>query len=163
MMVALRPGLGNGRSSGVFGDVEIPGRVPRLASDRRFHHPGYELLRSITSEEVALTGLLAVEDATTLLESGLAGLARKKGRSPRTVRRHLGAVDVTSAVLVRRIRVRMTYASLAAGLPLSIVAKWLGFANSVTYRRFICRATGLSVRALRSRVRQSAVFHVPEA
>jgi hypothetical protein len=111
----------------------------------------------IVRDEVAAVGMLDVEEGLCLLESGLDGLARRFGCSVRTARRRLSAARLDSSALVLRTRIRMTNIAIAMGLPLSIAAKWLGFADAVTYRRFICRVMGSSVRELRRRVRESAV------
>ena len=158
MMVALRPGLGNVRSSGVLGDVEVPGRVPRLASDRRFHHPGYELLRSIVREELPAGGLLDEESGLLLVAAGVEAAAEQKGCSERTVRRRLEANEQTARELVSRIRLRMSETALGNQGPVSLLAKWLGFASPDGYRRFIRREFGVSVKELRRRVRQSTVY-----
>lgn len=154
MMVALRPGLGNVRGSGVLGDGEVSACVP----DRRFHHPSYELLRSIVREEIGSAAQLDEDEGIRLLSSGLNGLAQTSGRSERTIRRGLQRSGIKVADVVRQIRLRMTREAIERGLLLHVVAKWLGFASAVTYRRFIRRETGSSVRSLCRRDRGSAAF-----
>lgn len=157
-MVALRPSLGNAKGSGVLGDGEVPAYVPPPTPDRRFHHPSYELLRSIVREEIGSAAQLDEDEGIQLLASGLNGLAQRRGRSERTTRRGLQRSGIRVADLIRQIRLRMTREAIERGLLLHVVARWLGFASAVTYRRFIRREAGSSVRSLRGRGRESAAF-----
>lgn len=157
-MVALRSGLGNARSSAVLRDVEVPDRVPRLAKNRLFHHPGYELLRSIVREETPAGGALDEESGLVLVAAGIEAAAERQDCSERTLRRRLEANEQTARDLVRRIRLRMIEAGLANQVPISLFSKWLGYASPHACRRYIRREFGLSVKELRDRVRNCTVF-----
>lgn len=125
---------------------------------RRFRHPGYELLRSISREEMSIGGVLDEEDGLLFVAAGLKAVAERKGCCVRTVRRQLVAAGVIGGDLVHRIRLRMTETALENRVPVSLLAKWLGFASPDAYRRFIRREFGVSVKKLRCRVRESTVF-----
>lgn len=145
--------------------VESGLEIGKNAAARRRPIPssGLDALRLIVSEEVAATGAFDLEDGLVLLRSGMAGLARRTGRSVRTLQRQLSAAGLSSTAIARQIRLLMTIAALAMDLPLNVVAKWLGYSSAVTYRRFVHRTAGQSMRDLRPRVRNCAAFLTPRA
>lgn len=137
-------------------------RVRHVPAACRFRHPGYELLRSISREELSVGGVLDEESGLLLVAAGIKAVAKRKGCCERTVRRQLMAVGVVGRDRIRRVRLRMSETALGNQVPLSILAKWLGFASPDAYRRFIRREFGVSVKGLRRRVRERLVCSANE-
>lgn len=119
-------------------------------------HPSYLVVATAIREECRVEQIVGEETAVLLLQEGLEGAAERKGRSERTIRRRFEERGVRVSDFVERIRVRVTGEVLRQGLPLSIVARWLGFGSAATYRHFIQRRLGLGVRGLRRRLRERA-------
>lgn len=119
-------------------------------------HPAYQIVRKVAQEESQVERIVGEDTAVHLLEGGLRAVAARKRRSERSIRRLFEEGGTRASALIERIRVRVTEQVLHQGLPLSIVARWLGFNDAVTYRRFIRRRFRSGVLDLRRRVRESA-------
>jgi AraC-like DNA-binding protein len=139
------------------------GQVSRSPGNptRPTHRPGSEVFRAIVSRESESAGVLSNEDVLTLLQTGMSGFARRRGCSVRTAQRRLAEAGLQSETVVRRVRLKTALASLEMGLPLHVVARWLGYTTAVTFRRFVHRATGTSLKVLREHGRNCAVFLHP--
>lgn len=139
------------------------GQVSRSPGNptRSRHRLGFEVFRAIVSREIESARVLSVEDVLTLLQTGMSGFARRKGCSVRTAQRRLAEAGLQPRTVVRRIRLKAALASLEMGLPLHVVARWLGYTAAVTFRRFVRRATGTSLKVLRERGRNGAAFLHP--
>jgi AraC-like DNA-binding protein len=114
----------------------------------------------IVRETVVTKGVLAEAEALVLVSSGVEAAARLVGVSGRTIRRRCEVAGVSVSVLVHRVRLDATSRVFRIPVPTSVVARWLGFTNPDAYRRFVRREMGVSVKQLRRRVRESAVFLV---
>lgn len=127
-------------------------------SDPRFRHPCYERLRAVVRDVVVTAGVLDEGEALVLIAHGLAAAARKSGVSDRTLRRRFEAAGTSVSRVVYRTRVEATVRACDAAVPTTVVARWLGFASTDAYRRFVKRELRVSIKELRPRVRESAVF-----
>lgn len=123
---------------------------------RRIHNPAFAVFRAIVLEEAASVGILDVEGALVLVTSGVEALARFLGCSSRTIRRRLLAADCRPKEFVDRVRRRMTATGLTVPVPTSVVAAWLGFSSTSSYRRWVRSTFPGSLRDLRRSVRMSA-------
>lgn len=141
--------------------TDTPRTTPVAAiAEARFRHPGYEAFRFIVRETVATKGVLGEAEALVLVSHGVEAAARLVGVSGRTIRRRCEVAGVSVRVLVHRVRLDATSRVFRIPVPTSVVARWLGFTNPDSYRRFVRREMGVSVKQLRRRVRESAVFLV---
>jgi AraC-like DNA-binding protein len=130
-------------------------------SASRFRHPGHEQLRAVVRDVVVTAGVLDEGEALTLVSHGLAAVARRAGVSERTLRRRFADAGTSVSRVVHRTRVETTVRACGAAVPTTVVARWLGFTNTDAYRRFVKRELGLSIKRLRPRVRESAIFFAP--
>ena len=128
--------------------------------DPRFRHPEYDELRAVVRAVVTDAGLLAEDDAFALVAHGLREVAQRTAVSERTIRRRFVAAGTPVHVVVRRVRMEVTRSALVASVPTTVIARWLGFTNPEAYRRFVRREMGVSIREMRARVRESAIFVV---
>jgi len=132
----------------------------RSLPDPRFRHPGYDELRGVVRAVSSDAGLLAEDDALALVAHGLREVALRKAVSERTIRRRFDAAGTPVHVVVHRVRIGVTRSALVASVPTTVIARWLGFTNPEAYRRFVRREMGVSIREMRARVRESAIFVV---
>lgn len=135
-------------------------RAPWVPSSTgpRIHNPAFAVFRTIVLEEAASLGILDVEGALVLVTSGAEALARFLGCSSRTIRRRLRSADCRPKEFVDRVRRRMTVAGLTVPVPTSVVAAWLGFSSTSSYRRWVRSTFPGSLRDLRRCVRRGADF-----
>jgi AraC-like DNA-binding protein len=124
----------------------------------RIHNPAFAVFRTIVLEEAAALGTLDVEGALVLVTSGTEALARFLGCSSRTIRRRLRSADCRPKEFVERVRRRMTVAGLTVPVATSVVAAWLGFSSTSSYRRWVRSTFPGSLRDLRRCVRRGAEF-----
>ncbi|CAG0959493.1 hypothetical protein GPROT1_00703 [Gammaproteobacteria bacterium] len=122
----------------------------------RIHNPAFAVFRTIVLEEAASLGTLDVEGALVLVTSGAEALARFLGCSSRTIRRRLRSADCRPKEFVDRVRRRMTVAGLTVPVATSVVAAWLGFSSTSSYRRWVRSTFPGSLRDLRRCARRSA-------
>ena len=101
-------------------------------------------------------GLLAEDDALALVAHGLREVALRMAVSERTIRRRFDAAGTPVHVVVHRVRIEVTRCALAASVPTTVIARWLGFTNPEAYRRFVRREMGMTIREIRAHVRESA-------
>ena len=141
--------------------TDTPRTTPVAAiAEARFRHPGYEVFRLTVREIVVARGGLAEAEALALVSHGVEAAARLVGVSGRTIRRRCELAGVSVSVLVRRVRLDATSRVFRNPVPTSVVARWLGFSNPDSYRRFVRREMGVSLKQVRRRVRESTVFIV---
>lgn len=133
-------------------------RVSTCSPDPRFRHPAYELLRDVVRQELGRAGFLDEEGRLLLVSSGVDAVADRACCSARTLRRRFAAAGLSVRESVRRIRRGVTVAAGRHRVPTSVVAKWLGFRSADTYRKFVRREMGVSVKSFRRGVRESPVF-----
>ena len=132
------------------------GSPTRSLPDPKFRHPGHDELRAVVRAAISDAGLLAEDDALALVAHGLREVALRKAVSERTIRRRFDAAGTPVHVVVHRVRIEVTRSALVADVPTTVIARWLGFTNPEAYRRFVRRETGVSIREIRTRVRESA-------
>ncbi len=130
----------------------------RSLSDPRFRYPGWDELRAVVRAVISDTGLLEEDDALALVAHGLREVALRKAVSERTIRRRFVAAGTPVHTVVYRVRIEATRCVLAASVPTTVIARWLGFTNTEAYRRFVRREMGMSIREMKHRVRESAEF-----
>lgn len=135
----------------------------RSLPDPKFRHPGYDELRAVVRALICDAGLLAEDDALALVAHGLREVALRMAVSERTIRRRFDAAGKPVHTVVHRVRIEATRCTLAASVPTTVIARWLGFTNPEAYRRFVRREMGTSIREIRVHVRQSAAFHAARA
>ena len=141
---------------------ESQGASPALAANQRIRPPGYEVFRLVVRETVVAKGVLGEADALVLISHGVDAAARQVGVSGRTIRRRCEVAGASVSDLVRRVRLDATERVSRVPVPTSVVARWLGFRSPDAYCRFVRREMGVSVKRLRARVRESAIFLVQE-
>lgn len=129
-------------------------------ADPRFRHPGYERLRAVVREVVVTAGVLDEGEALVLVAHGLEAAARRSGVSERTIRRRFAEAGTSVSRVVRRTRIETAVRACGAAVPTTVVARWLGFGSTDAYRRFVKRELKVSIKELRPRVRESAVYLV---
>lgn len=132
------------------------GSPTRSLPDPRFRHPGYDELRAVVRAVISDAGLLSEDDALALVAHGLRVVALRSAVSERTIRRRFDAAGKPVHLVVRRVRIEATRSTLAASVPTTVIAHWLGFTNPEAYRRFVRREMGTSIREIRAQLRESA-------
>lgn len=128
------------------------GPAPRFLPDPRFRYPGYDELRAVVRAVISDAGLLAEDDALALVAHGLREVAQRTAVSERTIRRRFDAAGKPVHTVVYSVRIEATRCALAASVPTTVVARWLGFTNTEAYRRFVRREMGVSIREMKNRV-----------
>jgi len=106
------------------------------------------VVRAVISD----AGLLAEDDALALVAHGLRAVAQRAAVSERTIRRRFDAAGKPVHTVVHRVRIEATRCALAASVPTTVIARWLGFTNTDAYRRFVRREMGVSIREMKNRV-----------
>lgn len=124
-------------------------------AEARFRHPSYEAFRLIVRETVVAKEVLGEAEALVLVSHGVEAAARRVGVSGRTIRRRYLAAGASVSELVRRVRLNAASRVFRIPVPTSVVARWLGFSNPDSYRRFVRREMGVSVKHLRRSVHNS--------